>query len=149
MSLALMIMVFLEPGAVTRFTRGEVHSNNRIGHRGLGALPANLRLRAGDNIVRALVEEPTDGDTAGRSFSMTKGRKYTGPGLVDGGGVPPSERFLPPDAESTCERWAVVLVTSTAEPSDSIKQLAEMQDWCVLVVAGDKGGEFVSVTNSR
>lgn len=141
MSLALAITIVLDSNAIARFTCKGAHSNNFIDNPGQDAFPTSLRRGGGDKIVRALVEKTTEGSD-GSPFSMTKRRTYMGPGLVDSGAVS-WERFSLPDAGIICERWAVVLVGLVAEPSDTVKQLAEMPDWCVLVVARDKGGEFV------
>lgn len=38
-----------------------------------------------------------------------------------------------------CERWAVL--TSIFEPTDTVRQLAAAEGWCVVVV-GDTSGEY-------
>ncbi|CAM9456834.1 unnamed protein product [Ectocarpus fasciculatus] len=71
-------------------------------------------------------------------FSMRKVRKYAGPRLeIRKSAAEPASLFPPPAAEETCERWAVL--TSAVEPTIAVKQLAELGEWCVVVV-GDKDG---------
>lgn len=77
-----------------------------------------------------------------RSFSMTKVRTYGGPTLSESAVDTRSSRFRQPAAETVCDRWAVILATSTVEPTYTVQQLAGMKDWCVVVVAGDKHGEL-------
>lgn len=47
--------------------------------------------------------------------------------------------FPLPSEETLCERW-VVLKTNHA-PTQTVLQLAELKEWCVVVV-GDTNGEF-------
>lgn len=77
---------------------------------------------------------------AARGFTMEAMRTYKGE-LVDFNSVkdPPFPR--PADA-NLCDRWAVL--TSIVEPTASVYQLAELTDWCVVVV-GDKNGESLAV----
>lgn len=73
--------------------------------------------------------------TGGSVFSMEKIRTYDGPRLDHN---LPQSTFPPPGESDMCERWAVL--TSIFEPTDTVKQLADAEDWCVVVV-GDKNGE--------
>lgn len=74
--------------------------------------------------------------TAGQVFSMNKVRTYVGPRLDPS--VKQSSSFPPPDSAKICGQWAVL--TSIFEPTDTVRQLGAMPDWCVVVV-GDKKGE--------
>ncbi|CAM9929257.1 unnamed protein product, partial [Ectocarpus sp. 4 AP-2014] len=74
-------------------------------------------------------------------FSMEKVRTYAGPRMkirTTPPGAEPSSVFPPSAAEETCDRWAVL--ASADEPTDAVKQLAERDKWCVVIV-GDKDGE--------
>ncbi|CAM9705879.1 unnamed protein product [Ectocarpus sp. 4 AP-2014] len=76
----------------------------------------------------------------GIMFSMEKVRTYAGPRMeirTTPSSAEPSSVFPPPAAEETCDRWAVL--ASAHEPTDAVKQLAELGEWCVVVV-GDKDG---------
>lgn len=74
--------------------------------------------------------------TAGHVFSMEKVRTYVGPRLDPS--VQQSSSFPPPDKGKMCDQWAVL--TSIFEPTETVRQLGAMADWCVVVV-GDKNGE--------
>ena len=50
----------------------------------------------------------------------------------------PGELFEPPPDSEMCDRWAVL--TSIFEPTDTVRQLAAADGWCVVVV-GDTSGE--------
>lgn len=79
----------------------------------------------------------------GTTFSMEKVRTYAGPRMDIRTTLPsaePATVFPPPAAEETCERWAVL--TTAVDPTDTVEQLAELGDWCVVVV-GDKRGEIL------
>lgn len=73
--------------------------------------------------------------TGGHVFTMQSIRKHTGERL-DHRSTP--ELFVAPDESSLCERWAVL--TSIFDPTETVRQLGEMEGWCVVVV-GDKNGE--------
>ena len=74
--------------------------------------------------------------TGGELFTMNVIRSYEGK-MIDFDTVenPPLPRL---DGARICERWAVL--TSIFEPTEAVHQLAELGDWCVVVV-GDKKGE--------
>ena len=74
--------------------------------------------------------------TGGQVFRMESTRQYTGVRL-DPQGVP--DLFARPAEDSMCDRWAVL--TSIFDPTETVRQLGEMEDWCVVVV-GDKNGEL-------
>ena len=78
--------------------------------------------------------------TGGKIFEMNKFRFYNGNRLDSHR----RELFPQPDESEMCERWAVV--TSIFEPTETIRQLAEAGDWCVVVV-GDKNGVTPSLTS--
>lgn len=73
--------------------------------------------------------------TGGDVFSMRKIRTYAGPRLNDSSA--PSA-LIRPDGEY-CERWAVYV--ATVESTERVKQLGNMDEWCVVVVM-DKAGEW-------
>ena len=73
--------------------------------------------------------------TGGHVFTMQSIREYTGERL-DHRSTP--DLFVAPDESSMCERWAVL--TSIFDPTETVRQLGEMEGWCVVVV-GDKNGE--------
>ena len=73
--------------------------------------------------------------TGGHVFTMQSIREYTGERL-DHRSTP--DLFVAPDESSMCERWAVL--TSIFDPTETVRQLGEMEEWCVVVV-GDKNGE--------
>lgn len=56
-------------------------------------------------------------------------------------GKPDSFFPRPPDSEM-CERWAVL--TSIFDPTETVRQLASAEAWCVVVV-GDQNGETDAV----
>lgn len=71
--------------------------------------------------------------TGGHVFAMKKIRTYEGPRLSVN-----SHPSAFPRPEKLCEKWAVL--TSIFEPTETVRQLGSMSDWCVVVV-GDKKGE--------
>ena len=75
--------------------------------------------------------------TGGKLFTMNAVRAYEGK-MIDFDTVenPPLPQL---DGARICERWAVL--TSIFEPTEAVHQLAELGDWCVVVV-GDKKGEI-------
>lgn len=81
--------------------------------------------------------------TQGRLFEMKKTRGYTG-GRPDWEAIRSAKPVVPkPAAGCTSTKWAVV--TSIFEPTDSIKQLAQLAGWCTVVVGDLKGpqrGEY-------
>lgn len=75
--------------------------------------------------------------TGGNLFTMEPLRTFEGPRIdFDSAAASPFPR---PATEETCERWAVL--TSVFEPTEAVNQLAELSEWCVVVV-GDKNGEY-------
>lgn len=83
---------------------------------------------------------------AAELFSMTKKRTFDGPRL-DFEQMAEGKYFPPPGnndegKEDDCDRWAVLTTSSRgAGPTEAMKQLASMKDWCVVVVS-DKDGEW-------
>ncbi|CAM9486179.1 unnamed protein product [Ectocarpus sp. 8 AP-2014] len=73
--------------------------------------------------------------TGGKVFAMEQIRAFEGPRVdFDAAEILPGP---PPADEEMCEKWAVL--TSIFEPTETVKQLAELSGWCVVVV-GDKNG---------
>lgn len=54
--------------------------------------------------------------------------------------IPSKEPFSLPDEGKSCERWAVLIASSSSGPTKAVRELADMHDWCIVVV-GDKNGE--------
>ncbi|CAN0373139.1 unnamed protein product [Pylaiella littoralis] len=77
--------------------------------------------------------------TGGTAFSMQKTRTYVGQraDFADDPITPASSRFPRPPETELCKRWAVL--RSVVDPTETVKQLAELPDWCVVVV-GDENG---------
>ncbi|CAN0428880.1 unnamed protein product [Pylaiella littoralis] len=77
--------------------------------------------------------------TGGTAFSMQKIRTYAGPraDFADDLITPALSRFPRPPETQLCKRWAVL--RSVVEPTETVKQLAELPDWCVVVI-GDENG---------
>ncbi|CAM9888325.1 unnamed protein product, partial [Sphacelaria rigidula] len=142
-SLAVMVTTLFGVDAAAKLTNDEKTqstSRDNGNHRTASAALRSHRRRhhsEGAN-NRALTEEYTEGGS--KAFSMKKVRTYTGPGFFESGVVSPSERFPQPGAEKVCERWAVILTTSTPQPTHTVQHLSRLEDWCVVVVAGDKSG---------
>lgn len=101
----------------------------------------NLRLVQDSARQTAAVEATVTAErysfaTGGTLFTMEKVRTYAGQRL--GPGQQPSEMLESPEESTKCSRWAVI--TSIFEPTDTVRQLAALADWRVVVV-GDKNGE--------
>lgn len=78
-------------------------------------------------------------------YSIKKRRTFDGPRLDFENMVEAIPRAASGNDEGTakyCKRWAVLTTcSSTAGPTDLVKQLSMMEDWCVVVVS-DKDGEL-------
>ncbi|CAM9455259.1 unnamed protein product [Scytosiphon promiscuus] len=72
--------------------------------------------------------------TGGSLFAMEKSRTYEGHRLSP---EQPMSTFSTPPESEMCDRWAVL--TSIFDPTDTVRQLADADGWCVVVV-GDKKG---------
>ena len=68
-------------------------------------------------------------------FDAAPTRTYKGP-WIDAAAAPTP--FPRPADEEMCERWAVL--TSIFEPTETVKQLAELSGWCVVFVGDENGG---------
>lgn len=77
--------------------------------------------------------------TGGTAFSMHKLRSYEGPSIDFDATATPAPRFMRPAEAEMCSRWAVM--TSVVNPTETVKQLSELRDWCIVVV-GDLDGKF-------
>ena len=76
--------------------------------------------------------------SSGRLFKAVKVRSYTGPRrFATWSPAGPAPRVLRLHDGRTCRNWAVT--TSIFPPTTTVKQLASLKSWC-LVVAGDKKG---------
>lgn len=114
------------------------HASERHAH--AGASKATDNFHVADSVARKLAAVEVNGEgessaTGGTLFAMRKIRTYKGRRLPPDR---PEEMFEPPEESKMCERWAVL--TSIFDPSDAVRQLASVGDWCVVVV-GDKNGE--------
>lgn len=92
------------------------------------------KLHFARNLQALDVEKPKTTATSGGLFHMHKVRTYSGP-LI---GVDLEESAKFPAQTEICQRWAVL--TSVFEPTETVRQLEALEDWCVVVV-GDKKGE--------
>lgn len=71
-------------------------------------------------------------------FAMEQIRAFEGPRVdFDAAEILPGP---PPADEEMCEKWAVL--TSIFEPTETVKQLAELSGWCVVVIGDKNGGYF-------
>ena len=75
---------------------------------------------------------------------MTKTRTYKGPRFgPDGEGTLEDVPLFPAtEKRASCDRWGVTVLSSPAVgATEAVRQLAKMEDWCVLVVGYEKNGE--------
>jgi len=85
---------------------------------------------------------PFSSSSSGKLFKMKKVRTYTGPRLfsIEGRGshrnksLDEPKGLAPPDG-IVCDKWAVV--TTIFEPTDTVREIVSLKDWCMVVV-GDK-----------
>ena len=89
----------------------------------------------------AVVDGFESSATGGKAFAMERVRTFEGERVDFGAAV--MSPFPQPADEEMCEQWAVL--TSIFEPTKTVKQLANLSGWCVVVV-GDKNGGFSDVS---
>jgi hypothetical protein len=98
-----------------------------------------------EEVQAAKAKAEVKGAHGGEIFVAVKRRAYDGPRPFSGNGSTSdvSQKLYPRGAEQlVCKKWAVL--TTIFGPTELVKQLVGMKDWCVVVV-GDKkvrGGEI-------
>jgi hypothetical protein len=91
-----------------------------------------------DEVQAAKAKAEVKGAHGGEVFVAVKRRAYDGPRPFSGNGSTSdvSYKLIPRGAEElVCKKWAVL--TTIFGPTELVKQLVGMEDWCVVVV-GDK-----------